>query len=450
MMKQIKLTFLLAMLFCMVGVKTFAYDIAVKNADGVTIYYNYISDGKELEVTYKNHREYSYPESVVIPNEVTFMNRTRKVTCIGDSAFYDYTNSKRLISVTIPNSIATIGYYAFAYCSGLTSITIPNSVTSIGEYAFCGCERLTSVDIGNSVTAIGMMAFEYCDKLTSITIPNSVKTIGCGAFYGCRALSAVYIYDIAAWCNIKFSDCGSTGNPLAYAHHLYLNGEEVEELVIPNNVTSIDYDAFHGCDGLITVTIPNGVTSIGDYAFRYCRGLTSVNIPNSVTSIGNCAFQWCQRLSSVTIGNSVTSIGEYAFSGADIPTVISLIENPIEINTNTFSNNTFNNAALYVPVGSIDKYKSTKGWKNFVFIEEGAFSNVVDIRDEGLIIHYNDRTITISGIEKGTPISLYENDGTLIDSMIASGENITFGTSIPKGEFCIVKIRDKAIKILAR
>jgi hypothetical protein len=119
------------------------------------------------------------------------------------------------------------------------------------------------------------------------------------------------------------------------------------------------------------------MTSIGGNAFYDCYGLTSVTIGNSVTSIGNSAFYGCSRLTSITIPNSVTSIGEGAFEGVDIPTVISLIENPFKItgktsNYRTFSQNTFNNATLYVPKGTIDKYKATDGWKDFLFIEEGT------------------------------------------------------------------------------
>ena len=134
-------------------------------------------------------------------------------------------------------------------------------------------------------------AFSGCSGLTSVTIPNSVTSIGDYAFSGCSDLTSVYISDIAAWCNIDFKSGSS--NPLSHAHHLYLNGEEVKDLVIPNSVTSIGDLAFYDCSGLTSVTIPNSVTSIGDYAFWGCSGLTSVTIPNSVTSIGWGAFSGC-------------------------------------------------------------------------------------------------------------------------------------------------------------
>ena len=187
-----KLLFLLAMI--LLPLVASSHDIEVQNGDGVTIYYNYFNNGTELEVTFRGSRNdyYSneYSGNVVIPEEVTYMNRTRKVTSIGGSAF-SYCSG--LTSVTIPNSVTSIGGSAFSYCSGLTSITIGNSVTSIGYAAFISCSGLTTITIPNSVTSIGDYAFMYCSKLTSITIPNSVTSIGNYAFSYCFKLTSVTI-----------------------------------------------------------------------------------------------------------------------------------------------------------------------------------------------------------------------------------------------------------------
>ncbi len=356
MMKHRSVTFLLTLLMSMVGTNLFAHDIEVANSDGKTIYYFWMNNKTELAVGYKGnlYKTYSneYSGNIVIPESVSYNGTTYPVTCILEGTFY---NCSGVTSITIPNSVTSIerdafvgtawynnlpnglvyaGKVAYNYkgtmptrivleegtlgiaggafygCSGLTSITIPDGVTSIGSHAFEECSSLTSITIPDGVTSIGENTFFNCNSLNSITIPNSVTIIYVNAFNKCYSLTSVHISDLAAWCNIFF--CGIVANPLSFAHHLYLNGKEVTNIIIPDGITSIDY-TFCRCSGLTSITIPNSVTSIGERSFEQCSRLTSVTIPNSVTSIGNYAFADCSGLTSVTIGNSVTSIGEKAF-----------------------------------------------------------------------------------------------------------------------------------------
>ena len=190
-MKQFKLTILLTILMSMVSFQTFAHDFEVANAQGITIYYWIDEAGSYYDydwvwVTWRGSESNSYTNeysgNVIIPESVTYNEKTYEVIGIGNEAFKDCSG---LTSVTIPNSVTSIGNYAFSGCSGLTSVTIPNSVTSIYNYAFSGCSGLTSVTIPNSVTSIGNYAFQDCSSLTSITIPNSVTTIRGYAFSGC-------------------------------------------------------------------------------------------------------------------------------------------------------------------------------------------------------------------------------------------------------------------------
>ncbi len=268
-------------------------------------YYKVNKDGKSvsLQGCYENKK---MTGDLIIPETVTCDGLICKVTNIGFKAFYD---CKSLISVDIPYSVTEIGSCAFMNCASLTSVTISNSVTSIGDRAFSRCSSLTTVTIPNSMLEIGSEAFYLCSGLTSITIGNSLKSIGYNAFYMCDNLKIVNVNDITTVFKIKGD------NPLRRAHNLYLNGQKVTKLVIPNSVTKIPESLFSGCESITSVNIPNSVTSIGENAFYNCKGLTSLAIPNSVTEIGERAFQNCTGLTSVTIGNSVTEIGQSTFSG---------------------------------------------------------------------------------------------------------------------------------------
>lgn len=373
-----------------------AYDIEVKNADGVTFYYNYINDWAELEVCSGTTR---YSGSVVIPEEVTFMNITRKVTSIGAFAFY---HCDDLTSVTIPNSVKSIGEMAFSCCSGLTSITIPNSVTTIGEWAFW-CSGLTSVIIPNSVTSIGEGAFNFCESLTSVTVPSGMTTVGKNVFSNCSALTSVTI----------------PSSVTSIEEQAFWRCRSLTSVTIPNSVTSIGAFAFNECSALSSVNIPNGVTSIERWTFSCCTALTSITIPNSVTTIREGAFSGCSALSSVTIPNSVTIIGFRAFDDCELESVVSMIEEPFAIigenaGSRTFSTQTFSNAKLYVPIGTIDKYKTAEGWKDFANITEGVPSGITNIGCErkNEFSHYSLDGKMAKNSHKGINIIKMENGTT--------------------------------------
>lgn len=282
-MKHFSFTFLFTLLMSMAETKAFAYDIAVENADGVTIYYNYTNDGKELEVTARgiNSRTthnsnfnidythyystgYSNINILKIPSEVSYMGRLRKVTSIGDYAFTNLIYTDNENSPSYRNNCV---YNKF------TDIYLPPTIKKIGEKAFA------SYWSGSSYTHL---------------IP----------------LERIHIEDLSQWCTMDFFK-GYFGDIQRY--ELILNETVLKDINIPNGITEINSWAFANCGNLQSVTIPNSVTNIGSNAFKNCGKLTSITIPNSVTSIGSSAFQYCGNLTSITIPNSVTGIESGVF-----------------------------------------------------------------------------------------------------------------------------------------
>lgn len=295
-------------------------------ADGVTYM---VTSIKPLEVQIGNCEKGSGVESAIewymrgetgdftIPSKVKGTDgNIYSVTRLGKYSF----GNCSFTSVSIPNSITSIGEMAFLGCSGLTSIKIPESVASIEDYAFYECSGLTSIKIPESVISIGSFAFSKCSSLYSIIIPKNVNSFGYFVFYDCSYLHTVIVLcsptNIDMGSKQLFKDCNNITEAVfdcSTVTPILCDQTSLKRVTLKESVTTIEDHAFYGCSNLNTITISNSVTSIGDVAFFKCTGLKSITIPNSVITIGKEAFRACESLSTVKIGNNVTSIGEGAF-----------------------------------------------------------------------------------------------------------------------------------------
>ena len=358
------------------SVTSIPYSNAFKN----TQWYNNQSNG----VIYINKVLYDYKGSA--SGNITVREGTISISGL---AFYE----QWISSITIPNSVTSIGYAAFGSCWNLKSITIPNGVTKIEDFIFYECQSLTSVTMGSNVESIGEAAFHLCYDLKSITLPASLTSIGAYALNYCGLTSIVLPKNVKsigsyAFANnrgIKSVTCDALTPPVlgsqvfcietmvactpvvpAASLSLYQQAsgwkefyEKVasgtcgrnlkwklkyddETLIISGTGEMYNYTSnsapWYNYKSIITkAVIENGATSIGNYAFCGCDKLTSITIPNNVTSIGNYAFEYCGGLTSVTIGSGVKSIGERAFGICYSLTSITIPNNVTNIGEGAFS-----------------------------------------------------------------------------------------------------------------
>ena len=225
---------------------------------------------------------------------------------------------------------------------------------------YCGCSRLTSVTIGNSVTSIGRGAFESCSSLTSIVVAsNNTKY---DSRDNCNAI-------IETATNTLIVGCQTTTIPesvTSIGNNAFNYCTGLTSITIGNNVTSIGSGAFANCSGLTSITIPESVTSIGSGAFSECTGLTSITIPNGLTRIVESTFYNCRSLTSITIPNSVTSIGSHAFwNCSNLKDVYCYPENVPTTSSYAFDGTLISSATLHVPIGSVSAYRAKSPWSGF-------------------------------------------------------------------------------------
>ena len=265
-----------------------------------------------------------------------------------------YLNDELLTELSIPNSVTSIGDYAFNGCTVLTSITIPNSVTSISDNTFAGCDNVEKLDL--NCAEIGDW-FSGVSAIKEVTIGDGVTSIVASAFNSCTNLEKVCISDLVAWCGIDFGSADA--NPLYYAKTLYLNGDLLTEIYIPQEAEEIK-----------------------DYAFYNFANVTKVEVLDNVKVIGNSAFYGCNDLETLYISNTIESIGDYAFAECNNIFDIKIgSKKAITASENIFSNDAYNNACLYVPNGRKFAYERATPWNNF-YIVEMDFTGIDNVKAE--------------------------------------------------------------------
>lgn len=423
---------LVLLLFAILPISVFAYDI---EQDG--IYYNLVDGKYEVMVSGSSKSE------LVIPNRIFYEGKEYVVTSINRGAFYE---RRDLMSVVICDSIKDIMDMAFYECSGLEKLKFGKNVTGLGKNVFVGCEKLDSICIPDSVVKIGEGAFANCNKLKYVKMGKKTRMLDDYAFSECRNLEHVVFQKLLEpnpgltmcdlyFSNSAFSNCtkmrrvdiedlsqwsnssanGWPASPLTYGPDLYLNGELITKLVIPNDVHEIGRYAFQICPSIQYVELPNNNIYVEDAAFRYSNVQILRIKGGEDTYLRGSSFTGCDKLMKVIAESNV----------------------PANIEETTFCTDTYYKGTLYVPVGCKQVYKSAKGWSNFANIKEGlpavdveSYSFTINAGEGGTVV-YDNYTINTgkqtAELEKGSSarISFLPYSDYVLDKVLLNGKDIT-------------------------
>ncbi|MFV0391982.1 MAG: leucine-rich repeat domain-containing protein [Paludibacteraceae bacterium] len=309
-----------------------------------------------------------------------------------------FNGKNSLVSVKLPETITSIGDYAFNSCTNITgSAPLPASLISIGKFAFNGCSKMTgSLHFPPNLTVIREKAFYNCSSLSgTITFPPTLTTIESSAFYGCSSLSG--------------------------------------QLILPNSITTLGTYAFQNCHSLSgTLILPNGLTQIAYGTFFNCSSLSgALNIPSSVQQIEGTAFSGCESLSEINLGGNVTGIGDEAFFKCyDINKISVPISSPPSIYTNTFRYVDKANTLLQVPFGATSAYTSHNLWNAFTnIVEVGETYNLKVIAGGNGVVMANGTAVNsgdVLAVNKNSTktFTLTPNPGYIVYSLLFNEENV--------------------------
>lgn len=271
---------------------------------------------------------------------------------------YTFGFCSSLMSVTLSSALKSIGDYAFQYCTNLSVIDGGNKLETIGGYAFLQCESLSNVTFPDGLQQIGDYAYQGCKSLTSVELPSTVNTVGRGAFSECGSLSYMSLPEVYGangstdfYFSYIFSGYGASDNTHCIPNSLsrvkitatsipdnaFMYCKQLKTIEIPN-AEIIGSNAFYDCSSLENLVLSENLTTIQAYAFKDCYSLSSIDLPSSVTSLGDYAFSGCQQLKKIELPSSVETVGQSAFDGCSNIEEMTL---PKIYNNNAYGNNHF-------------------------------------------------------------------------------------------------------------